>query len=454
METLFMEVDINTLAIQNPWWWGESLEYDPVLEEYDRSELPFRWNVFQEKEFFRDSIYLVQGSRGIGKTTLLKTWIRYLLDRYTPPSSVFYCACYGLTDPEELNEVIRTFLDKKGREKEGRCYIFLDEVVLVQGWQYGLEQLKREGWLKNVTVVATGSTAEEVIYSFIDLRYLYPLSFPQFVSLYRPDLDITKKEDHKYLDYYLDAYFLTGGFPSAINDFYTGHTVRQRVYNDLLYWLIADIAFIGRDMLLAEQILDNIISTAGRPVGYKTLARGTKAESHLTVKDYLKVLEKMFGIRLLYQADSKGRKDSAKNKKIYFEDPFLFWLFYCYTHHSLHYWRFARQSLHRRDVFNFLTEQVIFNHLTKIKNARISYRRDTAQKEEIDLLVSPPQNKTLPVMLAREDKGTSRCRQILEKEGFRRGIIITEEEGSFASKKFVQISLLEFLLHFEEYVKS
>jgi predicted AAA+ superfamily ATPase len=159
----------------------------------------------------------------------------------------------------------------------------------------------------------------------------------------------------------------------------------------------------------------------------------------------------MFGIRLLYQVDSEGGEDSAKNKKIYFEDPFLFWLFYCYTHHSLHYWRFARQSLHRRDVFNFLTEQVVFNHLTKIKNAHIFYWRDTAQKEEIDLVVSLPQNKILPVMLAKEDKKASRCQQILEKNGFRQGIIITEEEDFFASKKFVQISLLEFLLHFEEY---
>lgn len=449
-----MDMTIDRLAVQNPWWWGESLEYDPVLEEYDNLALPFQWNVVLEKELFRDGIYLIQGVRGIGKTTLLKTWIRRLLDRQVAPSSVFYYACYNLVSFEELNEAIKIFLKNKGREKKGRCYIFLDEAVMIKDWQYGLEQLKKEGWLKGVTVVASGSIAEGTMFPFVEARYLYPLSFSQFVSLYRPDLDLGKREDRKYLDYYLDAYFLTGGFPSAINGFYTDHTVGQRVYDDLLYWLIADITFTGRDMLLVEEILGNIIATAGRPVGYKTLARNTKAKSHLTVKDYLEVLERMFGLRLLYQEDSRGGEDTAKNKKIYFEDPFLFWLFYCYTHHSLHYWRFARQSLHREDVFNFLVEQVVFNHLTKIKNIRISYRRNAAQNEEIDFVVSLSQNKILPVMLAKEDKKVSRCQEILEKEGFRQGIIITEEESFGMNKKFEQLSLLEFLLHFDEYIKN
>jgi hypothetical protein len=445
-----MEININKLAIQNPWWEGEALEYDPVLEEYDLKEMKWEWQIFSEDELFGDKICFVQGCRGLGKTTLFKNSIRYLIRRQNIPGErIFYYSCYNLSGSEELNETIKTFIqDGRPKGRKERLFIFLDEVVMVPEWQHGLRRLQETGMLKNVTVICSGSLEDRVLGAGMVSKSIQPLSFRQFVFLSGGE-DLAKKGSAKSLEYYLDAYFLTGGFPSAINDFCINNTVRQKIYDDLLYWLIADITFAGRDMFLARQILDNLVCWAGKPTGYKTLARNTKAKTHLTVREYMGIFERMFGIRILYQADDRGEPAASKAKKVYFEDPFLFWLFYCYTHNSLHYWRFARQSLHRHDVFEFLIEQVIFNHLTKLKGRiRLTYRRNVYRQEEVDFVVSSSR-KTVPVMLAGRNRDISRCREILKKAGFRRGVIIGEEKNMDA--KIKTVPLLDFLLGFEKY---
>ncbi len=449
-----MKIAIKKLTIQNPWWEGEALEYDPVLEEYDSKKLQWQWKVFQGSELNKDRIYLIQGTRGLGKTTLLKNLIRQLLNKQKiSPNRVLYYACYNLSGFEELNDIVKAFIkDRRSRNQNKRLYLFLDEAVMVKKWQHGLKQLKKSGLLKNVTIICSGSLAEQSIEKDVEVKHILPLSFFEFLSLNRPDLVNNKIKKSKSLEYYLDAYFLTGGFPSAINDFYFNNTVRQKIYDDFLYWLLADIAFTGRDIFLARQILAGIVSSAGEPVGYKTLIRNTKAKTHLTAQDYLGILERMFGIRLVYQYENGGGISTSRFKKIYFGDPFLFWLFYCYTNDSLHYWRYARQSLHRYDVFKFLTKQVVFNHLTKLPNfPDITYWRDVHRKEEIDFLVFL-KNKTMPVMLVNENRGVSQCQRILKRLGFRQGVIIGVDNNK-SSGNIQTVGLLEFLLNFSRYFK-
>jgi hypothetical protein len=445
-------MDINKLAIQNPWWEGEALEYDPVLEEYDCKKLQWQWDLFKDSELKKDQIYFIRGARGLGKTSLFKNLIRDLLNEQgVAPDRVLYCACYNLSGFEELNETVKAFIkDRRSGKQKKRLYLFLDEVVMAVNWQYGLKRLKENGLLKNVTIICSGSLSEKNMEDGIKIKSMSPLSFPEFLSLSDPGLAGGVK-DAKSLEYYLDAYFLTGGFPSAINDFHVNKAVKQKIYDDFLYWLIADITFTGRDMFLARQIMENIVHFAGVPTGYKTLAQNTKAKTHLTVKDYLEILERMFGVNILYQANGKGELATSKSKKIYFGDPFLFWLFYCYIHQSLHYWRFSRQSLHRYDIFKFLKEQVVFNHLTKIKGSpRIAYWRDIHRREAIDFLVITPK-KTIPVILAHENRGAGQCRRVLERAGFRQGIIINESGGTASAGKIKELSLLRFLLDFEKY---
>jgi hypothetical protein len=443
-------MNIGRLSIQNPWWQGESLEYDPVLEESDSKKKFFNWKIFQESDWLRDNIYLVQGPRGIGKTTLFKNRIRDLLESEGfSPFRIFYYSCYNLSELGELEEAIKTFIkDSRRRKEKKRLYVFLDEATAIKDWQYGLSRLKKSGLFKNVTVVCSGSMAERSVRPEIKVKDIHPLSFRRFVSLSRPELE-GRTPAGKILDYYLDAYFLTGGFPSAINDFYINNTVKQNIYDNFLYWLIADITFAGRDMFLAGQILKNILSTAGRPTGYKTLAEETKAKTHATIKDYIDIFERMFGIRIAYHIDDHRSLNSSKAKKIYFRDPLLFWLFYCYTNNSLHYWRLSRQRLHRYDIFQYLSEQVVFDHLAKMKGIKmVGYKRDIYRHEEIDFLAVTARG-SIPVMVANPNKKSAESKEILKRAGFRQGIIVGDDKD--AGGKIKTVPLTDLLWNLEEY---
>ncbi len=211
----------------------------------------------------------------------------------------------------------------------------------------------------------------------------------------------------------------------AINDFKENGGVRQDVYTKFLSWLMLDIARMGRDLALARQIMEKLLLNLGQPLGYQTIARKNKAKTHLTAAEYLNLLEKMFALKIIYQADG-GRPATGKAKKIYFRDPFIFWLFYSYIHGSLDYWQFSRQHLQQAKIFNHLMENIVFSHLLKNRDSedrnRITYWRDNIKKVEINFLARRD-NAVMPI-LVRPGQIKSEDEKIFKQAGFNKGIII------------------------------
>ena len=456
-----MEINLELLSIQNPWWQGTSLEFDPVIEVYSRQSLRVRPEILDRFNFKKDCIYTWQGARGVGKTTAIKLLIKELIeDKKINPKNIFYYSCHNIDTYEQLNELIKIFLAWR-QDKKAKKFILIDEITIIKNWEKGINYLAKAGKFKDVSVFLVGSNlSKNELAKEADNKIIASFDFSDFIKLINPDLGkkLNKKNYPSYakqLDYYLDIYNLTGGFISSLNSFKDKGAVDQKIYSNYLYWLIADLAKIGRDVLLLRQIMEQVLFSLGRPVGYKTIARRTKARTHLTVAEYLNILESMFALKLVYQSDSKGKISTSKAKKVYFRDPFLFWIFYSYIHGSLNYWQFSRQRLHRQDVFLVLVENVVFSHLIKDETLkdwgqRVTYWRDNIKKQEINFLVKT-NKKITPILIRYNKEIKEQDKKIFTQAGFKDGIIISQDKLDL-TKKIKIIPLTYFLLFYKGFV--
>ncbi|MDD5031665.1 MAG: ATP-binding protein [Patescibacteria group bacterium] len=464
-----MDIDLELLSIQNPWWrqlgTGErlikSLDFDPVIKNFESQPLKSQPRILDEVFLDRDNIYVLYGGRDLGKTTILKLLIKKLMtEKKTEPDNIFYYSCHNLDTYEELNELVKIFLNWRRAETFKRLFIFIDEISLIKNWPKGINYLAKAKKLKNVTVILASSRREGLKNKAGELltkdKIITSLDFSEFLRLLNPKLlEKVSKDNYRnhqdQLEYYLDIYFLTGGFIPCLNSYQKEGAISQSIYSDYFYSLTADIAKLGRDVILMRQILEQILLNLGRPLGYKTIAAKTKAKIHLTIAEYLEILESMFVIKMVYQSDRGGRPTSRKAKKIYFLDPFLFWLFYSHINGSLNYWPFSRERLHRQDVFNALVENVVFAHLARNGDGegkeRLTYWRDNIHKQEITFLVHNGK-KTMPVLLRYSQEIKNEDFKIFKQAGFREGIIISRNR--LEDKGKIKIMPLTYFLLFHE----
>lgn len=442
-----MYLNLELLAIQNPWWRGRSLKFDPVIENYTKNKLKWNSEIFSQLDLKRDGIYFLSGARGAGKTTALKLTIKKLIEEDgIKPRQIFYYSCHNLDSAEQLNEMIKLFLDSA--DKKQRAYIFIDEVSLIKNWRQGINHLIKAGKFKKATVIFSSSflEKEENEMTFLNMP---SLSFSEFVNLANSSF-YKKINQHNYavwgekIEYYLDIYLLTGGQIGAINDYFSNGAVGQDYYSNFLYWFWAKVSGLGRDQALARQIMEKIILNLGQSVGYKTLAHKTKAKTHLTAAGYLDLFESLLITKTIYQFNGEAPA-SHKAKKVYFSDPFFFWLFYSHVHGSLDYWRLAREHLHDKNVFGHLLENLVLSQFLKDEKNQITYWRDNIKKQEISFLMK--QNKKLTSILIKYDKEIKQAdEEIFKNAGFKQGIIISK--NSLENRKNLKIVPLSYFLIF------
>ena len=464
-----MEINLELLKIQNPWWsdkvgsrYFAGLKFDPVLETYNKQTLKWQPKILSQLNLQTNKIYLLLGVKGVGKTTIIKLLIKKLIEeKKTLPENIFYYSCHILETYEQLNEMIKIFLHWRAGQKE-RLFIFIDEITLLDHWFEGINYLAKAGKLKNTGLIFAGSSLNQ---DWRDKKsnlanwqpkFISSLDFSEFLNLINPTLfrkikPSNFKNFQEKLNYYLEVYFLTGGFISALSSFKEKGAVNQSIYENYLAWLLADLAKMGRDIILARQILEKLLASLGRPIGYQTIAKKTKAKTHLTVAEYLEILEQLLIIRIVYQRDI-GKLATSKAKKVYFTDPFFFWLFYSYTYGSLDYWHFSRQHLHQPKIFLALIENVVFSHLIKGEKLadwgkRVTFWRDYIKKTEIDFLFHQGR-KIMPILIS-YDVSIGANEKILKAAGFKQGIIITKEKLDLRRPVKI-IPLTYFLLFYKK----
>lgn len=273
-------------------------------------------------------IFIVGGSRQVGKTTLLKLWMEKLLKAGKDPASIFFFTGELIDDHHSL---VRLIQEGVGDRKQ-RCYVILDEVTYIKDWDKGIKFLADSGMFENVVLVITGSDLaimKEAASRFPGRRgkshptdfHLYPLSFREFVLLKNRG---NQKPSGKDLFLFWDEYLVHGGFLTAINDMAQYGKILPATFATYADWIRGDVVKRGKQEHYLRDVLSAIVKRLGTQITWNALTKDLSIDHPKTTLDYLELLVSMDAI-FIQPALVEHRLSAApkKAKKVMFTDPFI-----------------------------------------------------------------------------------------------------------------------------------
>ena len=317
---------IEDIASQNRWWQNQGWEKE---DKHLRALAGYTY-VYHRKDNLpmKPGVIVVYGPRQVGKTTWIKQAISEIV-KNEPATSVFYLNAEMIADRFDLHETIRMV---DGLYKPKR--IFIDEISAVRDWERTIKALVDDGLFENKSVMLTGSSSVNIMKKAERLpgrlaqgqnkfRY-YPLSFREVAALYgiaskNPKEAIAQLDR---LNPILYRYFVHGGFIRAINALHDKEALGEDLFSIYSAWIDGEIAKMRRSPETAHVILDGIANALTNEVSWSSLTKGI---NHVTVGEYCEMLRDMFVINYLEKSKRAGA-GAPKNKKIYFSDPFLYWV--------------------------------------------------------------------------------------------------------------------------------
>lgn len=279
-------------------------------------------------------IKVITGIRRCGKSYLLNTiFYNYLLENGVDENHIIRFAFDSADDLYLIGEsLIKIEKEKRRVDPEkfmayirskmtdnGMYFLLLDEVQMLDCFESVLNGYLRKD---NMDVYVTGSNAKflskDIITEFAgrgDEIHMYPLSFSEFMSVYKGD---------KYEG--LSEYMLYGGIPSVVlrKDFNDKTAALENLFGKIY---ISDIYKRNKIRNQGEledllNILSSSIGSLTNPEKLKNTFRTVKKSKITanTVKKYLDYFEDSFLIESAQRYDIKGKAYIETPKKYYFSD--------------------------------------------------------------------------------------------------------------------------------------
>ncbi|ETR68296.1 MAG: DEXX-box ATPase [Candidatus Magnetoglobus multicellularis str. Araruama] len=324
----------------------------------------------------------------------------------------------------------------------------MDEISFVREWQRCVKSLADEGKLKKATLLLTGSNTVDIMKGSermpgrrgnldkLDYDQL-PLTFHEFINLVEPKIACNNKDHLIFSQNLLQSrfreYLIVGGFPLAINLYYSQEYISAFAYQLYLNWIEGDIGRVGKSTRNLYQIMSRLLTHLSTGVSWHSLSKEAGIVSYKTVQDYIELLERMYVLYTIPFIDLSSKLPRyRKNKKIAFTDPLIFHCFSgvnkgisdSFFHTSLRYLDDPNQQ-------GKLVESIVGRHIAHKFN-NIFYWQG---KKEIDFVVKA-QNKLKFFEVKYQEKVSVNefkwfCKQHLNKEKL---TVITKQNIEFTEK--------------------
>ena len=268
------------------------------------------------REFYdSDLIKIITGIRRSGKSIILEQ-VRNEIEKKTDNIiSLNFEDKRILANITDSNTLIKYIEENR---KNGKCYIFLDEVQLVDEWQDACKTLR----LYDNSIFITGSNSKLLSREFtkeLSGRYV---SFRIRPFVYKEILEYTKELEKKCS---ITDYLIWGGFPKRF-EFDTEEATRRYlndlddtiVINDLInrYHIKKDVIF--------KDLINFILRSNSRIISAKSIHKYIKDRhqecSINTIIKYIDYLEEAYIIEKIKKYSTKTKNELSYYVKIYNAD--------------------------------------------------------------------------------------------------------------------------------------
>lgn len=271
-------------------------------------------------------VKILTGVRRCGKSTILSMIRDRLIARGVPDDHIL---TYRFDSMEyDGMTAAGMYRDIKGKlNKEGRSYVFLDEVQEIKGWEKVVNSLQTDF---DTDIYVTGSNSRMMsseIETYLTGRYvsfrIFTLSFAEY---------LTFKKEHSPLEdtcRELANYIRLGGFPATHLRPYTDdevYTIVRDIYNSTVFSDIVRRSQIRKiDQL--ERVVKYAFDNVGKTFSAKSISDYLKSENRKvdneTVYSYLEKLEKAYLLHRCSRYDIQGKELLKTQEKFYAADTAL-----------------------------------------------------------------------------------------------------------------------------------
>lgn len=319
---------------------------DPHLKRLYAEKYVYHSPLINEFPADEPGIVTLGGGRQIGKTTLLKQWMEFLLKKGVKPNAICFFSGELIGDYQSFYHLIQHQLEDMPVEDLKYCII--DEVTYIEGWDKTVKYLADIGALENVVLVLSGSDLalmSDARKRFpgrrgkapkVDFHY-YPLSFAEFLKLkgkFSDELQHIESVSIKLINTLyteFEEYLIHGGYLTAINDFAKHQTILVATLMTYSDWIRGDVLKRNKKEHFLREIIQAIIKHYNKQISWTNLVKELSIDHTLTISDYVGLLESMDAV-FVQSAIIEDKLTAApkKHKKLMFCDPFIF--------HALNHW--------------------------------------------------------------------------------------------------------------------
>ena len=293
----------------NPWWSGKFALRGVVM----------RKSVFRKltEAYSSKDVVILTGLRRIGKTTLMRLFIQYLIrDKSIGAERIFYISL----DEYSLRGIVLADLIDEYRavhrlKSSDEITVFLDEVTALDDYEIQLKNLYDMGGVK---VYASSSSASILRRGMAHLTgrkkiiHVTPLDFSEYLQF--RNIEISPIDHHLTREYFED-FMKTGGVPEFVLSGDTSYL--HQLVDDIICKDIAAVHGIKQLGVLKDFFM-LLMERAGKSVSINKMAKVLGIAPD-TAKRYLELFEETYLIHLISR-HGKLNEQLRSPKKLYAAD--------------------------------------------------------------------------------------------------------------------------------------
>lgn len=302
-------------------------------------------------------VKILSGVRRCGKSTILSMVENKLHERGIPDERILVYKLDSM-QYEDIKTAKRFYDEVKSRlAKEGKTYLFFDEVQEVKNWEKAVNSFMIDF---DVDIYVTGSNSRMMsseISTYLTGRYItfrvLPLSFAEYLT-FREEyalgtitfpitfpMEFKKDDPYQNLHTEFACYLRYGGFPAVhLQEYSTdaAYTIVKDIYNSTIFTDIvkrSQIRKVDQFERIVRFAFDNIGRTFSAAAISKYLKSEHRAIDNETVMGYLTKLESAFILYRCSRYDLQGKEILKTQEKFYVCDPAMRYSVLGYTPDSM-----------------------------------------------------------------------------------------------------------------------